>query len=577
MNEGVVEFLDRHQIMWTWNFQHIDKNGKKNFVCFQQHGYNYPEGHGKSKRSPSHFKSNTQLVKIQSDYYRKNRDIIHNIANRNGWSVNILHDTSHGHLIIDIDDVGFLPEVEKLLCSVPYYLSLRKKLPHLFVFSERMQHNNSSVSYEDGSFDLLHGLWSSAPDDAVVYNSRCSIYWNFETWLNNYTCREKKTSGCLPPAVECKGHLHSCKSLENEPLYKLCGCIAPERWHNRMEWFYLACAIKSTSCVRKYEIWRHFSAQSSSYREENYEEGGTDWNTWQSINRADITVRSLRFYAKKDNVELYTNIRLEIDDYFAGNVEEIDEIMDNALHSCSHQDVAELYLHLSGDNHKRFVYVEGANSTWYECREPDYRWFKSKGVLLDHSIVVSIVPKLDEMMSILCGKKSISREKIRLIEDRNIRDKLLQIFELKRAVKTKTFRDQVMRNLQYYLLDRCHIETKFDFHKHLIAFNNGLFDFKQRRFRPIDPMDFITKSTGYDYKSERNDEDRKIILSWMYSLFMKKEDGDYVLKVLSSLFHGDNYEQEVYILNGEGCNGKSVLINVVSSLLGNSNSNGPSE
>lgn len=569
MEEPIVEFLDRNQILWTWNYQEINEKGKKDFVSFQTHNYQYPEGFGMSKRSPAHFKTNPDIVKTQSDYYRRNRDHVRSIAQHNGWIVTILHDTSHGHLVIDIDNEAFMPEIEQLLQSVPYYLSFRKKLPHFFAYSQRPQVNQSSVSFEDKAFDLLHGAWSSAPDDAMVQNATCPLKWDLENWLINYvpTVKKVKTDGNTNIVAQ---PLLTYDCLEENILYRLCACISPIRWHNRMQWFYMACALKSTECEHKYDIWRHFSKKSSSYDDKNYEIGGRDWATWQSITRADITIRSIRYYAKIDNLEQYNTLLEELEKIFHGK-EELDEVVENALHSCSHHDVAELYLHLSKEEHQRFVYVEGSISTWYECREPDNRWFKSKGLLLDHSIVMSIIPSLEDMMYCLCGKKSLSRDKIKAIDDKNLRNRLLLIFELKKAVKTKTFRDQVIRNIQYYLLDRHDIETKFDSHKHLFAFNNGVFDFKQHKFRPIEPLDLITKSTGYNYTPERNEDDRRSIIEWIYSLFMQKEDGDYVLKVLSSLFYGDNIDQEVYILNGAGCNGKSVLINVVSALFGNAN------
>lgn len=221
--ERIIDFLDRYGIMWTWNYQHVDENGKKHFVDLKKYDYSYPEGQN-GYRSPVNFKDNVSRVKVQSNYYRRHHQQIHSIAECNQWSVNILHDTSHGHLVIDIDHEQFFPEITQLLQYVPYYLSLRKKLPNFFVFSTRPQPNQTKIAYEDGAFDLLHGLWSSAPADAMVYNASSALSWDLESWLINYipnTEIHRTTSPFIQPTI-LPVTPSKLSGIEDTIVYKLC-------------------------------------------------------------------------------------------------------------------------------------------------------------------------------------------------------------------------------------------------------------------------------------------------------------------------------------------------------------------
>jgi len=109
----------------------------------------------------------------------------------------------------------------------------------------------------------------------------------------------------------------------------------------------------------------------------------------------------------------------------------------------------------------------------------------------------------------------------------------------------------------------------------LIAFKNGIYDFNKRKFRPGRPEDYISVQTECDYIGHDltlwTREHRQMynqMMEFFNKMFKNREIRDYTIKILSSCLLGNINEQVVYIMNGEGGNGKSKLFQLISSSFG---------
>ena len=108
-------------------------------------------------------------------------------------------------------------------------------------------------------------------------------------------------------------------------------------------------------------------------------------------------------------------------------------------------------------------------------------------------------------------------------------------------------------------------EDKLDENASLIGFNNGVFDFNTVEFRDGKPEDYITKSVGYDYDEKKKpDELRKII----EQILPIEEVRKYTMKLFSICLNGNIKIQKVHFLNGNGSNGKSLIIALLKQVLG---------
>jgi P4 family phage/plasmid primase-like protien len=137
-------------------------------------------------------------------------------------------------------------------------------------------------------------------------------------------------------------------------------------------------------------------------------------------------------------------------------------------------------------------------------------------------------------------------------------------------LKTTRFKDNVMRECRELFFDE-EFTKKLDSNKDLIAFNNGVLDLTNFEFRDGKPEDYLSFSTGIDYDPERSYHDYE---TWpKVEMFMKqvlpdRVVRDYFMKHLATNLVGGNTAQKFHILTGSGSNGKSMIMNLTSTALG---------
>jgi putative DNA primase/helicase len=103
-------------------------------------------------------------------------------------------------------------------------------------------------------------------------------------------------------------------------------------------------------------------------------------------------------------------------------------------------------------------------------------------------------------------------------------------------------------------------EERLDADPYIMAFNNGVWDAHQMKFRPIEKTDYISYSTGYDYNPHVSTEEVKRILRGMF-----EDDGTFMslVEVLAASMFGGNREEIFLILQGAGRNGKGLVLDLV--------------
>ncbi len=103
----------------------------------------------------------------------------------------------------------------------------------------------------------------------------------------------------------------------------------------------------------------------------------------------------------------------------------------------------------------------------------------------------------------------------------------------------------------------------------LFAFNNKIFDIKNNKF--IQPYfnQYINLTTGYDYNDnqENKEENKKELDTLLIQIFPNENVRDYYLMALCSGLYGQQQEY-IYICNGAGGNGKSLLNSLALNMLG---------
>jgi putative DNA primase/helicase len=116
----------------------------------------------------------------------------------------------------------------------------------------------------------------------------------------------------------------------------------------------------------------------------------------------------------------------------------------------------------------------------------------------------------------------------------------------------------------YYTKD---VELKFNQQRDLLAFDNGVLDLTTFRFREIHPTDYITVTTGYEYRPVTEVEKDKVS-RLLQKIFPSIAVYDYMLKALAICLTGRNQSECFHILTGTGANGKSLLMDLCKKMLG---------
>jgi P4 family phage/plasmid primase-like protien len=111
--------------------------------------------------------------------------------------------------------------------------------------------------------------------------------------------------------------------------------------------------------------------------------------------------------------------------------------------------------------------------------------------------------------------------------------------------------------------------TNLDSTPHLLGFKNGIYDFRESRFRNGTQNDYITFSTGYDYIDyDATCPHTQDIYTFLGQIIPNTRVLEYTLKVLGKALIGAP-DERFYIWTGlSGANGKSTLVNFLENTLG---------
>jgi P4 family phage/plasmid primase-like protien len=137
-------------------------------------------------------------------------------------------------------------------------------------------------------------------------------------------------------------------------------------------------------------------------------------------------------------------------------------------------------------------------------------------------------------------------------------------------LKTTTFKTNVMKECRELFFDE-EFTKKVDSNKNLIAFNNGVLDMSTMKFRDGKPEDYISFSTGIDYDSDKpyyEYPEWPAVQTFINQVLPDVEVRDYFMKHLATNLMGGNTAQKFHIMTGSGSNGKSMIMNLTSTALG---------
>mgnify|MGYP003999928729 CR=1 FL=1 len=331
-------------------------------------------------------------------------------------------------------------------------------------------------------------------------------------------------------------------------------CLGESYYNPYDKWIRVGWALKNTD-DRLFYTWMAFSSKSDKF---DFDKIPEFYDMWCNFGKTDagLTERSIIYWAKNDNFEKYKEIREESIDYY------IEKTVENPTDF----DFAMVLYQMYKDD---FVCVSIKRDIWYIYE--NHRWVENEG---GTSLRISISRDVYQMYFEKMNKyaKQLGSGTIDPSSEigEAVKTKSRTLGDITAKLKQRGVKDNIMREAKeiFYVKD---FMDKVDANANLLCFNNGVYDFESKHFRKGKPDDYISKSTNIDYIELKNNiHEKKIaeINDFMYKLFPEQELRDYMWQHLASTLIGKNNDQTFNIYNGCGSNGKSKLVELMSSCMG---------
>lgn len=357
-------------------------------------------------------------------------------------------------------------------------------------------------------------------------------------------------------------YLYPLTPIQLEYYTELANNLSSERYMDYHKWVEVGVCLKNIHpdlC----ELWHSFS---SKYEKYDRREADNKWNSFGFRTDGDrLSEKSLIYWSRTDNPARHTEIQQNT----------LQALIAESARTGTEHDVACVVYHRYRDD---FKCVRYGTNIWYQYIGHIWREI-DKGVDLQRKLSSDIAKEYHAM-----GEAEYA--KIRGLECTNDgkkgecvdpscakceAEKRFKMYDtIRNKLKTTRFKENVMKECRELFLDTEFI-NKVDENKNLIAFNNGVFDCLAMKFRDGAPEDYISFSTGIDYDVEKNYYDYDCwsqLDKFIHDVLPDNVVREYFIKHMSTCIAGGNDAQKFHILTGSGSNGKSMLMNLMSTALG---------
>lgn len=322
-------------------------------------------------------------------------------------------------------------------------------------------------------------------------------------------------------------------------------------------------------------VWIAFSAKSKTFLYDSIPDMMDKWMKFDTNNETALTKRSIIYWAREDAREAYDAVRANSVDYhleqsirsFSANGK-----IEKGVGS-GDSDIAFILKQLYKD---KFICASVKFDRWFIFDQN--RWVEDEcGTTLRKHISNELRnlyrKKSEDIAKNLCDKTQ-TEEKLKMYEERSTK-----IMEIVVKLARTSDKDHILKEARELFYDR---EIKFldllDSNPYLLCFSNGVWDFKEKVFRAGRAEDYISKCTNIQYRKIDPVADAKVVAEihdFMEKLFPIEQIRKYMWEHLASVLIGANLTQTFHMYIGGGENGKSVLTDLMSQILGDYKSDAP--
>jgi len=412
-------------------------------------------------------------------------------------------------------------------------------------------------------------IWTSRPDRSVDdWNTRILKEWDYWTKRQNIP-DEKLSFGSLDRwARETKlsegtpNEKYKELTELNKKYLDLIPC-------NNNTWYKVGSILKKLSC--NIEVWDEWCKKDENY---NIDNNKFKWLDIEKYNYNEKTLYFLAFeYNKKKCMDLKNSLYDKIVTKYMKNQTEYE--MSRLIRNY----IENIYC-IEAEGNKTTFIIPNEFNTWEKKNKASIGKLLSEeihDIFSSKSYEIQLnIEKLEKELEVKIIKiedDDIGKKQLMKIKE-EIKEKKEQIKELKQekkgydttAVKLQTTynKNNFISALRDNTYEKGIIDKLDETNLYLINFNNGAYDLKNSKFVIPEPDDFVSKTTGYDFTPEVDEEIRKELFSLINKVYKDETDEttelrDYNLKLIASCLCGINKYEGFYVHTGGGSNGKSLM------------------
>ena len=362
--------------------------------------------------------------------------------------------------------------------------------------------------------------------------------------INEVEQKEKRTKSTKTKEYKDK----TTEQLLDEAKY-LIQLLSDDRSESREDWLKVGWILYNISggSDEGFQIWNYFSMRCG----EKYNEYVCQY-TWDKMTEGDLTIATLHYYAKQDNKKAYLEfIRKSNND-----------ILNESLNG-SHYDIAKVFQNVYGYNNVKITSQK--NLSCFIWDDKTKLWVEETKQTLNKRISDVVFPiylKLgQDILKALSKCKDKSKE-----ATYNARLKYVQ--KMFANLKSTPYINNIASALSGYAIDK-DFETKvINRTPYELPIKNGkVINLKTLEVRDRTFNDYWSFECNAEYLGEKAD------LSSVKKFFNdiccgSKDLVDYHRRLWGYMLTGEISDRSLHIFWGNGCNGKSSIVNIFSNITG---------
>lgn len=322
-------------------------------------------------------------------------------------------------------------------------------------------------------------------------------------------------------------------------------CLNPQRAENYDDWINLGWCLRNID-ERLLTSWTEFSKNSSKYIENECQK------LWYRMRTDGLSMGTLRMWARQDNLQRYNEI---LD-------KNVNALVDKSAGTQgAHYDVASV-IHAMYKDRYRFI----TKDVWYVYDDDRHRWVRTNEALRLRMILSN------EVVAKFLARAQYWNTMAISADDSTTRDtydkKATQMLDIAKKLKTNGYKNGVMAECKCLFTDD-KFEEKLDSHKHLLGFENGVYDLSLHIFRDGQPDDYVSYSTGVHYiPYNPKCQEAREIEHFLAQVHVNPSVRNYVKTILAISLDGNIKTEKFFIWTGKGGNGKSKVVELFQQAIG---------